>query len=68
MYPVIATAKSKCPNVILGVTQNASQETQVERVPNHPVEKRRRELVLGRLSPPQPGEHLTQRRTDRNDR
>ena len=25
MYPVVATAKSKCPTVILGVAQNASR-------------------------------------------
>src|SRR3984893_5173892 len=35
------------------------EEAQVERVPNHSVEKRRRELVLGNPPPPQPGEHLT---------
>jgi hypothetical protein len=29
-------------------------------LPDHLVEKRRRELVLGGLPPPQSGEHLTQ--------
>ncbi len=36
------------------------EETQVERVADCPVEKRRRELMLGKLPPPQPGKHLTQ--------